>query len=263
MRLLPLQVHLSTSIHQYDDVGSRNQARNPAMHRLFTPARRLHLSTMKKSLVLTGLGWFVFLVPLAAPVSADSLYSYINERGIKVYTNIGVNRTDLPRQETRSTTRKISNPYLPLIHESAQRFNLDADLVKAIIQVESNFNPRAVSSKGCVGLMQLHPDTAKRFGVRNSFDPAQNIRGGVQYLRFLTDHFNGNLPLVLAAYNAGENAVRRHRGIPPYRETQQYVRKVTALYQSFQHLSERPNSSPRLHRVVLPNGSILFTTEGN
>jgi soluble lytic murein transglycosylase-like protein len=203
----------------------------------------------------------VLFVMLTAPVSAGALYSYINEKGLRVYTNIGVNRTDLPRQETSSTTRDTSNPYLQLINESAQRFNLDADLVKAVMQIESHFNPRAISSKGCIGLMQLHPDTARRFGVTDAFDPAQNIRGGAQYLRFLTDHFKGELPLVLAAYNAGENAVKRHQGIPPYRETQQYVRKVTALYESFKPTPEGSNASERLTRVVLPNGSVLFTSD--
>ena len=209
-----------------------------------------------------GLKLLFLLLLSLSQVSAGSLYSYINERGIRVYTNIGVNRTDLPGQRPRSATQDAGNPYLPLIHESARQFNLDADLVKAVIQVESSFNPRAVSSKGCIGLMQLHPDTARRFGVRDAFDPAQNIRGGVQYLRFLTDHFEGNLPLVLAAYNAGENAVIRHEGIPPYPETQKYVRKVTTLYESFKPPSKRSDST-RLTRVVLPNGSILFTTDGN
>ena len=194
---------------------------------------------------------------------AGSLYSYINENGIRVYTNIGVNRTDLPDVETRPASGKIRNPYRPLITESARQFNLDAELLTAIIQVESHFNPRAVSPKGCIGLMQLHPDTATRFGVRNAFDPAQNIRGGARYLRFLTDHFQGDLPLILAAYNAGENAVIKHQGIPPYRETQQYVRKVTNLYESIKPVSETLHSTQRLNRVVLPNGSILFTTDGN
>lgn len=194
---------------------------------------------------------------------AGSLYSYINENGIRVYTNIGVNRTDLPDAETRPAIGKIRNPYRPLITESARKFHLDAELLTAIIQVESHFNPRAVSPKGCIGLMQLHPDTATRFGVRDAFDPAQNIRGGARYLRFLTDHFQGNLPLILAAYNAGENAVIKHQGIPPYRETQQYVRKVTNLYESIKPVSEPLQSTQRLNRVVLPNGSILFTTDGN
>ena len=205
----------------------------------------------------------VFLLLLTAPVSAGSLYSYINERGVRVYTNIGVNRTDLPGQNTRPARKDATNPYLPLIDESAQRFNLDADLVRAVIQIESHFDSRAVSSKGCIGLMQLHPDTAKRFGVTDAYDPAQNIRGGVQYLRFLTDHFKGKLPLVLAAYNAGENAVIRHQGIPPYRETQEYVRKVTTLYESFKPASDPTGPNQELTRVVLPNGSVLFTSDGN
>ena len=230
--------------------------------RLLPPLEHLIADIMGRFSTVGLKSLFLLLLSLSQ-VSAGSLYSYINERGIRVYTNIGVNRTDLPGQKTRSATPDASNPYLPLIHESARRFNLDADLVKAVIQVESSFNPRAVSSKGCIGLMQLHPDTATRFGVRDAFDPEQNIRGGAQYLRFLTDHFKGNLPLVLAAYNAGENAVIRHEGIPPYPETQRYVRKVTTLYESFKPLSERSDSTRPLTRVVLPNGSILFTTDGN
>ncbi len=194
---------------------------------------------------------------------AGSLYSYVNEDGIRVFTNIGVNRTDLSAPETRSPTRKIRHPYRPHITASARQFNLDAELMTAIIQIESHFNPRAVSPKGCIGLMQLHPDTATRFGVSDAFDPAQNIQGGARYLRFLTDHFQGDLPLILAAYNAGENAVIKHKGIPPYRETQQYVRKVTDLYESFKPAVEPSESTRRLNRVVLPNGSILFTTDGN
>ncbi|MEE8348704.1 MAG: lytic transglycosylase domain-containing protein [Acidobacteriota bacterium] len=220
------------------------------------------LKSVKRTGVVMSLA-VALLVTLTSSAWAGSLYSYINERGVRVYTNIGTNRTDLPREKSGSSTRRVSNPYLPLIHESARQFNVDADLVQAVIQVESHFNPRAVSPKGCIGLMQLHPDTARRFGVKDAYDPAQNIQGGVRYLRFLTDHFNGELPLVLAAYNAGENAVIRHQGIPPYRETQQYVRKVTALYESLKPAAETSESNPPLTRVVLPNGSVLFTTDGN
>jgi transglycosylase-like protein with SLT domain len=101
--------------------------------------------------------------------------------------------------------------------------------VKAVIAVESEFDPLAVSSKGARGLMQLMPFTAQRFGVTDSFDPRQNIFGGVQYLRFLLDMFQGDVALALAGYNAGENAVARFRGIPPFRETQSYVQKIQAL----------------------------------
>ncbi len=112
------------------------------------------------------------------------------------------------------------------------RHGVDAELIKAIIRVESNYNPLAVSVKGCKGLMQLHPDTARRFGVTDIFDPAQNIEGGVKYLKFLIEYFKNDIPKVLAGYNAGENAVTRYKGIPPYRETKEYVKKVESLYQS-------------------------------
>jgi soluble lytic murein transglycosylase-like protein len=119
-----------------------------------------------------------------------------------------------------------------LIEETAREASVDANLVRAIIKAESNFNPFAISSKGARGLMQLMPQTANALGVRNVYDPGQNVAGGVRYLRQLLDNFGGQLFLSLAAYNAGPAAVERHGGIPPYRETWEYVNKVTALYRS-------------------------------
>jgi soluble lytic murein transglycosylase-like protein len=103
-------------------------------------------------------------------------------------------------------------------------------LVKAVARVESNYNPYAGSRRGAQGIMQLVPATARRFGVANTFDVKQNIEGGVKYLKFLMELFPDNLTKILAAYNAGENAVIKHRGVPPYRETREYVRKITDLY---------------------------------
>ena len=108
-----------------------------------------------------------------------------------------------------------------IIADTAERHAIDPALVRAVIKAESNFNPAAISYKGAVGLMQLMPGTARRFGVRNAFDPEQNLDGGVRYLKYLLGLYEGNLRLSLAAYNAGEKAVERHQGIPPYRETQQ------------------------------------------
>jgi len=116
-----------------------------------------------------------------------------------------------------------------LVHDLAPRFALDPRLVLAVIKVESGFRVDAVSPKDAHGLMQLIPATAERFGVRRIYDPAQNLEGGMRYLRWLLDRFAGNLELALAAYNAGENAVARHAGVPPYPETRAYLSKFVGL----------------------------------
>jgi hypothetical protein len=120
--------------------------------------------------------------------------------------------------------------YADLINGIAVSQGVDPALVKAIIRAESGFDQRAVSRKGAQGLMQLMPETAGRYAVGDAFDPADNIRGGVQYLRFLQDLFPGQLHLTIAAYNAGENAVLRYGGIPPYAETREYVSRVLRFY---------------------------------
>lgn len=117
-----------------------------------------------------------------------------------------------------------------LVDKMAPAYRLDPELVVAVMAVESGFRAKAVSPKSAQGLMQLIPSTARRFGVRNPFNPADNLRGGLRYLRWLLDHFGGNLTHALAGYNAGEHAVTRHKGVPPYRETQLYVKAVKRLY---------------------------------
>ena len=121
----------------------------------------------------------------------------------------------------------VRERFEPLVREHAARQSLRPDLVRAVIQVESGFNPRATSPKGAMGLMQLMPATARELGVRDAYDPADNIRGGTTYLRQLLDRYEGNEELALAAYNAGSGAVDRYgRQVPPYQETQDYVLKV-------------------------------------
>jgi soluble lytic murein transglycosylase-like protein len=116
------------------------------------------------------------------------------------------------------------------IQEAAARHDVDANLVRALIRVESNFNPRAVSRKGALGLMQLMPYTARSLQVRNAFDPHENVDAGVRHLKKLLDNYGGNIELSLAAYNAGSSAVQHHGGVPPYTETRNYVKRITELY---------------------------------
>ena len=117
-----------------------------------------------------------------------------------------------------------------LVREAAERHNIDPALVRAVIETESNWNPSAVSRRGAVGLMQLIPTTAQRFGVNDLYSPQQNVDAGVKYLKTLLERYNGNLDLALAAYNAGEGAVDRAHGVPSFRETRNYVQKVQSAY---------------------------------
>ena len=129
-----------------------------------------------------------------------------------------------PRAEPERTASSMDID--AVISAVATRYGISVDLIAAVIEAESEFNPRAVSRTGARGLMQLMPETAALLGVSDPFDPLENIEGGVRHLCSLMDRFNGNLPLVLAAYNAGERAVIRHGGIPPYGETRQYVTRI-------------------------------------
>ena len=138
-----------------------------------------------------------------------------------------------------------------LVYQLAPQFNVNPKLALAIIAVESNFDTVALSNKNAKGLMQLIPDTARRFGVRNAFDPQQNIRGGMAYLRWLLAYYQGDVKLVAAAYNAGEGNVDKHHGIPPFAETQEYVRRVVARFGNAPHAfdAQVARPSPQIQRL--------------
>lgn len=192
----------------------------------------------------------VALCAVASPAMAD-IYMFKDEKGVVHFTNIPANdkRYRLVRKEetTSAYTRAAGMPqfvlptaelirrYSPIIETVSKSHGVETALVHAVITAESGYNPSAVSRAGARGIMQLMPDTARRFGVENSFDPAQNIHGGVKYLSQLIAMFNGDKALAVAAYNAGENAViRAGNKVPPYAETQHYVPKVLGLYRKFQ-----------------------------
>ncbi len=150
-----------------------------------------------------------------------------------------------------------------LVREAAERHRVDPALVRAVIETESNWNPRAYSHKGAGGLMQLIPTTAQRYGAYDVFNPQQNIDAGVKHLKRLLERYNGNLDLALAAYNAGEGAVDRAHGIPAFRETQNYVQKVQNAYfrPGSGSLADAFINSRAIHRDVTASGRIVFTNE--
>jgi len=148
-----------------------------------------------------------------------------------------------------------TKPYAHEISEAANRYGIPERLVTAVIRAESGFNPRAVSRKGAQGLMQLMPSTASVLGVRNSFDPRENIDGGVRHLRGLLDRFPGNLPFAIAAYNAGEKAVTAYGGIPPYPETQDYVVRVLRYY----GMEGIDMPQTRVYQTIARDGTITYT----
>jgi soluble lytic murein transglycosylase-like protein len=128
---------------------------------------------------------------------------------------------------------KAEHKYHKLIVQTASQYQIDPALIKAIIMAESGYNPKAVSKKGAKGLMQLMPDTAEALGVEDIFNPRQNITGGVQYFKLLVTRFNGDVKLALAAYNAGSRYVRNYKGVPPFKATRYYIKKVFKYYQQY------------------------------
>ena len=180
---------------------------------------------------------FFSIIPIVNSSHAD-FYSYVDQKGVHHYTNIPP--TD-KKYKLKWRTKKASvkpngiynypKSYEEDILRAAKQHDVDPDLVKAVIKVESNFNSSAISRKGAMGIMQLMPDTAEGYSVDNPFNPKENIDGGTKYLKKLIEMFGGDLKLALAAYNAGENAVIKYGfRIPPYNETIDYVEKVLMHY---------------------------------
>ncbi len=197
---------------------------------------------MKEWITPCLFGFLLIIGALFPAAARGDIYRHIDEEGVIHLTNIPTNphiKYDLILKEKRVLFRikpADVTKYDHLITRASEKYSVDSALVKAVIKAESNFDHKAVSPKGAKGLMQLMPATASSLQVQDSFHPENNIEGGVRYLRYLLNLFNGDISLALAAYNAGEGAVARHHyNIPPYRETQTYVRRV------LQYLSQYRN----------------------
>jgi soluble lytic murein transglycosylase-like protein len=179
-----------------------------------------------------------FIITTANVAHAD-IYKYVDKEGVLHLTNMpsdhNVKYVMIMREKRILFNANIDvTKYDDIINKAANKFKLDSALIKAIIKAESNFNHRAVSRVGAQGLMQLMPSTASFLNVDDSFHPEKNIEGGARYLRYLLNTYKGNLDLALAAYNAGEKAVAKYNyNIPPYRETQNYVKRVYSFYKSY------------------------------
>jgi len=180
--------------------------------------------------IVSGMALAVSMYSIRANAE-DKIQAFVSPDGKVVFTNL-VDNTTHPLQTSQSslTADEVPASLRTLVDTISASNGVDPALVRAVMKTESNFNRWAVSSKGALGLMQLIPSTGRRYGVRDFFDPEQNISGGVQYLRFLLDKFNGDVDLSLAAYNAGENLVERLGRIPPIPETTVYVQRVRAVY---------------------------------
>lgn len=208
----------------------------------------------------------IFLLGLASQAFAGGTYVHVDSEGVTHLTDApaepalaGTAGTSGTAQAWLNASTSRGSRWVTEIEEIAARHGVDPQLVHAVIGVESSFNPWAVSPKGAQGLMQLMPRTASALGVRDSFNPRDNIDGGVRYLRYLLDRYPGDLSLALAAYNAGEGAVAQYGGIPPYPETQQYVRKVLQRGTSADAVAPRGAPVQAIYRSEDAEGTVTFS----
>lgn len=242
--------------------------RRGMMHKSATIAARLLLGTL------------VPCATLFAPGAGAQIAKVMDDGGRQFFVN-----AERPAPAKLTASKPRTNIYLPaessftgrsrpaidmgrdgaekLVREAADRHRVDPALVRAVIETESNWNPKAYSHKGAGGLMQLIPTTAQRYGAYDVFDPQQNIDAGVKHLKWLLERYNGNLDLALAAYNAGEGAVDRVHGVPSYRETRNYVQRVQNAYfrPGSGRLAGAYVNPHAIHRDVTPDGRIIFTNE--
>ena len=179
-----------------------------------------------------------FMIAIVTPLYAD-IYVYADNQGVLHFTNVPTSskssnyKVYIKETPNRPLESNITDLYDHVISEASHTHGVSFSLLKALIKTESDFNPRAVSSAGARGLMQLMPENIKTLKIKNPFDPRENIMGGTQYLKQLIDRFNGKLPLALAAYNAGPGVVEKYHRVPPFKETENFVKQVMKYYSFF------------------------------
>jgi soluble lytic murein transglycosylase-like protein len=229
----------------------------------------------------------ILLLFLSPAVHAD-IYKYTDENGVICFTDAPFGKkTERVAKEKRSdlsiesralqqtTTKRPpasssagTADYTAYVREAASKYEIEPELIRAVIRAESNGNHRAVSRKGAMGLMQLMPQTANDMNVSNPFNPEENIEGGTRYLRYLIEKFNGDITLALAAYNAGPQTVEKYGNVPPISETVQYVKKVFAFYRGRRNVTIQGGREPAtknfnvptvVYKIVLEDGTVLFT----
>lgn len=233
---------------------------------------------------LEGRSWYILTmirlvviftaIVFLSPSAFAEIYKYITDDGVIVFTDCpankeailvstaGKNQKKAPA-EKKNTWYDNLKRYYPIVRERSEELAIDPELIKALITVESNWSPVAVSSKGAMGLMQLMPLTAQYLAVQDPFNPEENISGGIKYLRLLLDYFKGNIRHALAAYNAGPTRVIKTAYFPPGSETKNYVEKILRIYGGEHKFKYRPLSRPladeAIYKMVLEDGTLLFT----
>ncbi len=221
---------------------------------------------MRYRLIAGALASLAFIGHVLPNNSLAEIFRYQAPDGSVHYSNVPVEggyrpytiRSNVGFSRLRSSSPRDRSRYYRMIDDTALKYRLDPALIRAVVKAESDYDPKAVSSAGALGLMQLMPGTAQDLAVHNPFDPEENVRGGVQYLRYLLDRFNGDTSLALAAYHAGEQNVDRHNGIPPIAATRTYVKRVLNFHQGY--LRTMPARNAAIYRVQAGDALHYTTT---